>query len=76
MICDGGYKVIEKRFESFLNKYQSALKTSLTSKNFILDFVHFINRFGSYIDFPDWIKSEKATINPINKNIINPFNTL
>ena len=42
MICDGGYKVIEKRFESFLNKYQSALKTSLTSKNFILDFVHLL----------------------------------
>ena len=24
-------------------------------------------RSGSYIDFPDWIKSEKVTINPINK---------
>ena len=22
---------------------------------------------GSYIDFPDWIKNKKATINPINK---------
>ena len=24
------------------------------------------NRCGSYIDFPDWIKNKKATINPIN----------
>ena len=26
-----------------------------------------LNRGGSYIDFFDWIKSKKATINPINK---------
>ena len=26
-----------------------------------------LNRGGSYIDSPDWIKSKKATINPINK---------
>ena len=25
------------------------------------------NFSGSYIDSPDWIKSKKATINPINK---------
>ena len=25
------------------------------------------NRGGSYVDFPDWIKSKIATINPINK---------
>ena len=24
------------------------------------------NRGGSYIDFPDWIKNEKATINTFN----------
>ena len=34
------------------------------------------NRDGSYIDSPDWIKNKKATINPINKKITNPFNTL
>ena len=28
------------------------------------------NRGGSYIDSPDWIKNIKATINPINKNIL------
>ena len=26
-----------------------------------------LNRGGSYIDSPDWIKNKKATINPINK---------
>ena len=26
-----------------------------------------LKRGGSYIDFPDWIKNKKATINPINK---------
>ena len=25
------------------------------------------NRGGSYIDFPDWIKNKKVTINPIHK---------
>ena len=26
-----------------------------------------LNRGGSYIGCPDWIKNKKATINPINK---------
>ena len=26
-----------------------------------------LNRGRSYMDFPDWIKNKKATINPINK---------
>ena len=26
-----------------------------------------LNRGGSYIDYPDWIKYKKVTINPINK---------
>ena len=25
------------------------------------------NRGGSYIDFPEWVKNKKTTINPINK---------
>ena len=31
---------------------------------------------GLHIDFPDWIRSKKATIKPINKKIANVFNTL
>ena len=34
------------------------------------------NSRGSYIDFPDWIKNKKATINLINKKDNNLFNTL
>ena len=32
------------------------------------------NRGGSCIDFPNWIKNKKKTINPINKKIANVFN--
>ena len=43
--------------------------------NFGFDYVHFyckchkinLNRRGSYMDSPDWLKNKKATINPINK---------
>ena len=44
--------------------------------DFIFDCVHWLyykcdeisfNQGGSYIDSPDWIKSKKLTINPINK---------
>ena len=31
------------------------------------------NRGGSYIDSPDWIKSKKATINPINEKYNKSF---
>ena len=27
-----------------------------------------LNRSSSYIDFPEWVKNNKATINPKNKN--------
>ena len=33
------------------------------------------NCVGSYVDSPDWIKNKKATINLINKKIINACNT-
>ena len=44
--------------------------------DFIFDYVHLLchkshkinlNRSGSYIDSPDWIKNKKATINHVNK---------
>ena len=34
------------------------------------------NGGGSYVDSPDKIKSQKATINPIIKKITNVFNML
>ena len=52
---------------------------------FVFDYVHLLyykchkinlNCGGSYSDSPVWIKSKNAIINPINKIIINAFNTL
>ena len=48
----------------------------MKGSEFVLDYVHLLyynchninpNYSGSYIDSPDWIKNQKATINPINK---------
>ena len=48
----------------------------MKGSEFGFDYVHLLyykcykinaNRGGSYIDSPDWIKSKKATTNPINK---------
>ena len=69
-------EVIEELFKSLLNRYQNNLEISVKGGDFVFDYVnllyykcHKINlsRDGSYIDFPDWIKNKKATINPINK---------
>ena len=48
----------------------------MSGSDFVLDYVQLlyykchktnINHGGSYIDSPDWIKSKKATINPISE---------
>ena len=48
----------------------------MKGSDFVFDYVQLLyykwhktnlNRSGSYIDSPDWIKNKKATINPINK---------
>ena len=76
MINENEYEDIEERFQSLLSRYQIGLKTSMRVSDFIFCFVnllqfkcHRINfrRAESYIDFPHWIKSKKATINAINK---------
>ena len=47
----------------------------MKGSDFILDYVNLLyykchtinmNRGGSYMDSPDWIKNKKATLNPIN----------
>ena len=71
---------VAETFQLFLSRYQIGSETS-----FAFDCVHLLyykyhkinlNRCGSYGDSPNWMKSKKATINPINKNIINAFNML
>ena len=76
LINDKSDEVIEKLFESLLNRYQIGLETSMWGSDFIFDCAHLLyykchkinfKRGGSYIDSPDWIKNRKAAINPINK---------
>ena len=59
--------------ELLRSRYQGNLETSMTGRDFISDTVQLIyckfrkiifKRYGSYIDSPDWIKEQKATINP------------
>ena len=75
MINDEADEVIKYLFDSLKNRYQNNLE-SMKGSNFVFNYVHLLyykrykinpNRGGSYIDFPDWIKKKKATINPINK---------
>ena len=35
-----------------------------------------LNKVGSYVDFTDWIKNKKATVDPIHNLILNVSNTL
>ena len=53
----------------------------MKGSDFIFDCIHLLNYKchkinpncgGSYIDFPDWTKTKKATINAIN-NILSMF---
>ena len=64
-------EIIEERFKSFLQKYQEGLEKSMIGSQFVYDSVDALyynlnkvslSRGGSYIDFPKWPKSKKATI--------------
>ena len=70
MIYDEVDEVIKELFDSLKNRYQNNLE-SMKGSEFVLDYVHLLyykcykinlNRGGSYIDSPDWIK------NKTNKN--------
>ena len=66
--------IIEKLFESLLQKYQKGLKESMKRSEFYFDSVDILyynlqktslKRIGlSHIDSPKWLKNEKAMINP------------
>ena len=69
--------IINELFESFLKKYQEDLEAKMEGSSFVFESVDFLyynlhkislNRGGSYIDSPNWIKNTKATINPKNKD--------
>ena len=70
-------KIIEGLFESFLQKYEENLQEKMKGSGFEFDGVDClyydfnkisINRGGSYIDSPKWIKNTKPTINPKNND--------
>ena len=69
--------VIKLLFESFLKIYDLNLQEKMKGSDFAFDGVNFfyydfnktsINRGGSYIDSPQWLKNKKSTINPKNND--------
>ena len=69
--------IIEELFESLLQKYQGELEKSIKGSDFVLESadlllyeIHKIslNREGSYIGSPEWLKNEKATKNSKNND--------
>ena len=69
--------IIEQLFESLLKKYAENLQNKMRGSEFEFDGVNFlyydfnkttINRGGSYIDSPKWLKDKKSTINPKNND--------
>ena len=70
-------EIIKLLFGSFLQKYEQNLQEKMKGSDFEFDGVNFlyydfnktsINRGGSYIDSPNWLKDKKSTINPKNND--------
>ena len=68
-----GDDIIEELFKSFIQKYEKNLQNKMRGSDFEFDGVNFLyydfnkislNREGSYIDSPKWLKDKKSTINP------------
>ena len=77
MFGDDNDYIIEQLFESLLQKYEENLQNKYRGSEFEFDGVNFlyydfnktsINRGGSYIDSPKWLKDKKSTINPKNND--------
>ena len=69
--------IIEQLFESLLQKFEENLQNKMKGSDFEFDGVNFlyydfnntsINRGGSYIDSPKWLKDKKSIINPKNND--------
>ena len=63
-------EIIKGIFESFLQKYEENLQNKMKGSEFEFLYYDFnkisLNRGGSYIDSPKWLKDKKSTINPKN----------
>ena len=76
-IGDDNDDIIEERFKSFIQKYEENLQNKMRESDFEFDGVNFfyhdfneisLNRGGSYIDSPKWLKDKKSTINSKNND--------
>ena len=70
-------KLLMNSLSHFVQGYKGNLETSMRESDFIFYSVQLMNykfhkvnfrRDGTYIYSPDWIKKEKATINPKNED--------
>ena len=77
MFGDNNDDITEQLFESLLQKYEENLQNKMKGSDFEFDGVNFlyydfnktsINRGGSYIDSPKWLKDKKTIINPKNND--------
>ena len=75
LINDEADVFIKNFFDSLKNRYQNNLD-SMKGSEFVCDYVQLfyykcykmnLNRSGSYIDSPNWIKTKKTTTNTIYK---------
>ena len=69
--------VIKELFESFKKRCQEGLEIKMRGSQFVFESVDLLyyslhktslNRVGSYIDSPSWLKSKGATLNPKKKD--------
>ena len=72
MFGDDNDDIIEQLFRLLLQKYEENLQNKMRRSDFEFDGVNFLfydfykinlNRGGSYIDSPKWLKDKKSTIN-------------
>ena len=77
MVGSDTNEVIKGLFKSFLLRYQEVLQEKMKDSEFEFDGVNLLyydfnkislNRGGSYIDSPEWMKYKKSTINPKNND--------
>ena len=75
-------EIVKELFESIIQKQQELMEYSTKNSGLILEGVELmnydinkitINRGGSYIESPTWLRNKKCTINSQNKNDNNCF---
>ena len=78
-------EIVKELFESVIQKYQELMEYSTNNSGLVLEGAELmnydinkitINRAGSYIESPTWLKSKKCTINPQVKMTTIVFNML